>query len=188
MKQTHPARWWLLLVGLWLVLWTGYNGAKAVVLVHAAVWGVVPPSLRNPLRASLAFSGVVASFAVSMALVRWLRVDAPGLGLIVTLAFFVVPLGLSLLVSYWLPHEGVGWLPLLPGAIVVGVGIQALHLFTALFLGEKLAASTARYGLIGIVATILFWLYLVGRLVIAGATLNASVFERTGTPSGGSTP
>ena len=42
-RGTDQARWWVLLVGGWLVLWTGYLGAKALVLVHAAVWGVQPP-------------------------------------------------------------------------------------------------------------------------------------------------
>ena len=39
-RGTDQARWWVLLVGGWLVLWTGYLGAKALVLVHAAVWGL----------------------------------------------------------------------------------------------------------------------------------------------------
>src|SRR5262245_31415549 len=32
--------WWLLLVGIWLLLWTGYTSAKALMLTHATVWGV----------------------------------------------------------------------------------------------------------------------------------------------------
>ena len=40
--------WWLLLVGGWLVLWTGYLIVKALVLVHAVVWAVPPPADEGP--------------------------------------------------------------------------------------------------------------------------------------------
>jgi uncharacterized BrkB/YihY/UPF0761 family membrane protein len=59
----------------------------------------------------------------------------------------------------------------------MAVGIQAIFLFTALFLAPKLASATQMYGVIGIVSTLLFWLYLLGRLVVGGATLNASYYE-----------
>jgi uncharacterized BrkB/YihY/UPF0761 family membrane protein len=67
---------------------------------------------------------------------------------------------------------------LLPGAVLIAVGVQVFYLFTTLFLGPKLASATELYGLIGIVGTILFWLYIVGRLMIGGAILNASIHER----------
>ena len=43
-RDSDKARWWVVLVGGWLLLWTGYLGAKALVLVHAAVWGIGGPS------------------------------------------------------------------------------------------------------------------------------------------------
>ena len=46
-RPTDAARWWLFVIGVWLVLWTGYLGAKALILVHAAVWGVPPPRVRS---------------------------------------------------------------------------------------------------------------------------------------------
>ena len=60
-------------MGIWLVLWTGYLGAKALMLVHATVWGVPPPRVRNVLLASVAFTGTALTFVASMAAVRWLR-------------------------------------------------------------------------------------------------------------------
>jgi Ribonuclease BN-like family. len=173
----------LLVVGAWLVLWTGYMCVKALVLVHATVWNVTPPSLGNPLRASLVFNGAVLGVIASMAAVRWLRTETDILGLTVTLALIVVPFLLWLLASQRLPHRAASWLELAPGAVLVAVGVQALHLFTTLFLGPKLTSATQLYGAFGIATTILFWLYIVGRLVIAGATLNASLHEQR---SGGS--
>ena len=34
------------------------------------------------------------------------------------------------------------------------------------------------YGVLGVVSTILFWLYIAGRLVLGAATLNASLYEQ----------
>jgi membrane protein len=181
-QQSQHARWWLLLVGGLLVLWSGYLGAKALVLVHAAVWGIPPPAVRKPLWASLAFTGSVLAFGASIALVRWVRSESQILGLITALASVVVPFGLWLVASHWLPHRGSGWRGLLPGALVVAVGVHAFYLFTIFFLGPKLASATETYGVVGVFATLLFWLYLVGRLVIGGATLNASIYDRGSAP------
>jgi len=60
---------------------------------------------------------------------------------------------------------------------MVAIGGHAFYLFTVWFLEPKLANATDTYGLLGVVATMLFWLYLVGRLVIGGATLNAALYD-----------
>jgi uncharacterized BrkB/YihY/UPF0761 family membrane protein len=177
-QHSSSKTWSLLLVGLWLVLWTGYMCVKALMLVHATVWGVPPPRVGNPLLVSLVFTAAAVGFVESMAAVRWLRTETDVLGLIVTLALIVVPLAGWLVASRRLPHRGDGWLQLVPGAVLVAVGVQALHLFTTLFLGPKLTSATELYGALGIATTILFWLYIVGRLMIAGATLNASLHEQ----------
>ena len=57
-------------------------------------------------------------------------------------------------------------------------GGQAIHLLTTLFLAPRLTKATELDGALGIATTILFWLYLVGRLLIAGATLSASLVEQ----------
>jgi len=41
-----------------------------------------------------------------------------------------------------------------------------------------LGTATELYGGIGVATTMLFWLHIVGRLVIGAATLNASLVER----------
>jgi uncharacterized BrkB/YihY/UPF0761 family membrane protein len=180
-QATAPSdsgRWWLLLVGIWLVLWTGYLGAKALMLVHATVWGVPPPRVREALLASVAFTGTALTFVASLTAVRWLRAEAPSAGFAATLAVILVPFTIWLLVSGRLPHHDVGWMGLVPGAVLVAVGLQGLHLFTVYFLGPKLANATELYGIVGVVSTMLFWLYIVGRLVIGAATINASLYEQ----------
>ena len=170
--------WWLILVGSYLVLWTGYTCAKTLVLTHAAIWGVQPPRVGRPLRASLVFTGGTLAFIAAMWGARWVREQDTPLGLLATLLVFALPCGFWLLATHKLPHRAVGWLELLPGALVVAVGMQAMHIFTAYFLGPKLTSATQLYGVIGIATTTLFWFYIAGRLIIAAATLNASLAER----------
>ena len=71
-----------------------------------------------------------------------------------------------------------GWAGLVPGAVLIALGVEAIHMFTVYFLGPKLVNATELYGVVGIVSTILFWFYLTGRLVIGAATLNASLYEQ----------
>ena len=170
--------WWLILVGSYLVLWTGYTCAKTLVLTHAAIWGVQPPRVGRPLRASLVFTGGTLAFIAAMWGARWVREQDTPLGVLATLLVFALPCGFWLLATHKLPHRAAGWLELLPGALVVAVGMQAMHLFTAYFLGPKLASATQLYGVMGIATTTLFWFYIAGRLIIGAATLNASLAER----------
>ena len=177
-EASQGFHWWLLLVGGWLVLWTGYLIVKALVLVHAVVWAVPPPPLKAPLRASLTFTGLSLAFVVAMVGAQHLRETSPVAGLLATLAVVLVPLGFWMAVSRRLPHAGISWKDLLPGAVLFAVGVQGLHLFTVFYLSPKLNHATELYGLLGIVGTILFWLYITGRLVVGAATLNASLWEQ----------
>ena len=59
--------WWLLGIGVPLLLWAGYTGAKAVQLIHSLVWDEPPPRTK-PLKSSLAFTGVLCAFMAAVAL------------------------------------------------------------------------------------------------------------------------
>jgi uncharacterized BrkB/YihY/UPF0761 family membrane protein len=92
----------------------------------------------------------------------------------VTFAFF----GIWLWMEWMLPHGEAPLKALIPGAIVVAVGIQAVHLTTALFIGAKVARASATYGSLGVAFTVLAWLYILSRIIVASAMLNAARWER----------
>jgi uncharacterized BrkB/YihY/UPF0761 family membrane protein len=177
-RGSQEDRWWVLLVGGWLVLWTGYLGGKALVLVHAAVWGVPPPPPAPPWVVSLVFTATGLALVAAMSVTAWLHSTSQALAVLAALLSTALPGAIWLAISRLLPHRGVTWRGLAPGALLVAVGIQVFTIFTIWFLAPKLASATDRYGLVGVAATLLFWLYLIGRLVIAGATLNASLHEQ----------
>ena len=178
-RVAHSAsgdEWWLVPVGCWLVLWTGYTCSRTLVLAHATVWRVEPPRSK-PLWASMLFSGCALGLVGVLGAARWVREQSEVGGLVFTMLVIGVPFAIWLLVSRKLPNQAAGWLELVPGAVVVAVGVQAMQLFIAYFLGPKLNSATQLYGLLGVATTLLFCFYLVGRLIVASATLNAEVAE-----------
>jgi uncharacterized BrkB/YihY/UPF0761 family membrane protein len=88
--------------------------------------------------------------------------------------YFVIALRLSEV----LPHRDVPRRALVPGAVLVAVGVQGLHLFTAYYLAGSADRATSVYGAIGAALVILLWLFIMARLIIGGAVLNAELAAR----------
>ena len=166
--------WWLLAVGVPLLLWAGYTGAKAMQLIHSLVWDEPPPRTK-PLTSSLAFTGVVCAVMAAAALTWWLRDETWLVGLLAA-SLATAPLAaLWIWVSLRLPHGNARWQALIPGALVVAIGFQVLHGLVVEFLVPKLEKSTTLYGSLGAMTTILFFMYFVGRLVVTSPILNSSL-------------
>jgi hypothetical protein len=177
-EQSETGRWWLLLLGAFFTLWFSFGLLRALRLVHAAAWRIVPPPLRNAPAATAAV--VVAPFALLFAAAGagWVRTNV-GLfpGFLATLSVAVGFAAAWLWVSMRLPAPDVRWTAFVPGAVCLGVGLEALHLFTVYFLEDKLASASELYGALGVASTALFYLFLIGRGVVWAAELNAVVWE-----------
>jgi uncharacterized BrkB/YihY/UPF0761 family membrane protein len=96
--------------------------------------------------------------------------------------------GIWLAASWKLPHPAeVELRDLLPGALLVALGVEALHLLTVLWYANKIANSSELYGSLGAAVGLLAWLYLLGRLTIASVVLNATLWRRrhAGAPGSG---
>jgi len=173
-RSAHSNSWWLLAVGVPLLLWAGFSGAKGVQLVHSLVWDD-PPRKIKPLQASLAFTGVLLAVWAIIAFSWWVRGDWPGvLAPVLTLA----PLtGLWLWVSLQLPHRDAPWKALLPGALLVGVGFEVLHALVLNFGVHKLEKSKSLYGGVGATTTLIFFIYLLATLVVTAPVLNSSLYQ-----------
>ena len=75
---------------------------------------------------------------VAVAVTWWLRDEAALVGL-VTAAFMIAPLAaLWLWVSVKLPHRDAPWKALVPGALLVAVGFEVLHVSIVEWLVPKL--------------------------------------------------
>jgi uncharacterized BrkB/YihY/UPF0761 family membrane protein len=173
-RSAHSNSWWLLAVGVPLLLWAGFTGAKAVVLIHSLVWDE-PPRKAKPLQMSLAFTGMVCAFFGAVALTWWFRDQWPGL--LAPVLTFAPLTALWLWASLHLPHRDAPWQALLPGALVVAIGFQVLHEAVGHLLVPKLEKSTSLYGSLGATTTLLFFMYMTAVLVVAAPVLNSSLHE-----------
>ncbi len=151
---------------------------KVTRVAHALVWRVEQRGpARTTLGAAYLFAGVTLSFVV-VDVLSAIRHDSTILGLVLTAAFVAVPFVIWLLASWFLPHTTDDWRDLIPGAAIVAVGIEVLHILTVYWVAYLVSSRFDTYGTIGVSLGLLVWSYLLGRLVVASAVVNASVWER----------
>jgi uncharacterized BrkB/YihY/UPF0761 family membrane protein len=82
-------------------------------------------------------------------------------------------------VQWHLPHpDEVTWKELIPGAVLVGIGIEVLQLATVVYFTRSIESKSSTYGAIGAALAILLWAYLLGRVIVSGAMLNAVLWEQ----------
>jgi membrane protein len=176
-SEQHHARWYLLLAGLVLLVWFGIGVIRALNVAHSIAWNIRPERLRRPLFAGVAFSGIVISLIAVSASTQFLREEYGVTGLWLTVALFVFYLGAVLWIMDKLPHRSASWRDLLPGALLVALGTEVIHLVVVLYLVPKLGHSSELYGALGSATVILLWLYLLARLLVAAAFLNAALWD-----------
>lgn len=177
-EQAEGSRLVLLLLALFGLYTAGAAGAKTVVAVHRFAWGMPPARPRGGPRAAVGFSGLVVGTLLLTFGAQFLRARAPGIGVVVAALIVLAYTGLWLGASILLPHGDASWPHLLPGAVLVGVGGQVMHLVSVFYLTEKIERSSELYGGLGLAATMLLGLYLVSRLVVASAILNATLWSQ----------
>jgi uncharacterized BrkB/YihY/UPF0761 family membrane protein len=176
--QSHRARWLILILGGVLLYMASVSLAKAVIEASRVAWGLPRPRVRAARAAAVLIAAMTGPAAVAL-LCAWLRSRTGSLGLVTLLLTVLVWISLWWGVSLLLPRPpGVRSIELLPGAVLFGVGLYGLHLFTVLYLGQRVATQSKLYGALGGAATILLWAYLLGRLVVMSAAMNATLFAR----------
>jgi uncharacterized BrkB/YihY/UPF0761 family membrane protein len=174
--QASSSWWALVALALFGLYTTSSGGAKAFRIVHSLIWGVPASKPRRSWFPPLGFF-VVATGALLLSIAAD-TVRSDDFRLLSRLAVLFVFGGFGLAVSLLLPHGDASWRDLVPGALVLAVGLQALHLFTVYYLVDRVSHSSELYGGLGSAATILLWLYLIGRLTVAAAVLNVSLQNR----------
>ncbi len=177
-KLSSGTRWSVTIFAVCALLLSGSSAARAIRAVHSLAWEGKVGRFKRPLPAALVMLAAIAAFAIVIAVATRARAEFGAGGLLITLsaiaAFFAIWLGLSWL----LPHGDAGWRALVPGALLVAVGIQLIHLGTVLFIAGRIERASDAYGPLGIAFTLLFWLFVVSRVIVGSAMLNAALFQR----------
>lgn len=154
-----------------------FLGAKAAVkvlhAVHALIWGRPLTKLPKPTKAAIAFILIVSAGLGAVAVIDGLRAESAAAGYLLMGLYTTVPIGIWLFVTAHLPRaEAASWRELLPGALVFGVGVQLMHVFTVVWIAHQVSSKTDTYGAIGAALALLLWAYLMGRIVTLSASLN----------------
>jgi uncharacterized BrkB/YihY/UPF0761 family membrane protein len=153
---------------------------RVLIVSHRLVWTDLRAAAPRPTpKATLRLLGLLVLLFVVSGLAAAARAAWPfAAGLIVSIVLVVPYAGLWLLVSWRLPHRDAGWKWLVPGALLFAVGVELLQVGAAYFLAPWSLSKQGTYGALGIAAALLFGLYLMCRLVVAAAALNATLWER----------
>jgi len=169
------ARWIVFLLMVPAVLYALAKLYRALAIVHALAWR------RSGRGVALSVAGfwlLGAAFVVdlvSAGIVGWFRRQGLLGGLVALAVYLALVGGTWLVVSRRLPGGEAGWLSLLPGSLVVGVGLLFVNVFNV-YVTTRLVENRANtYGVLGVAAALLFSLFLVGRVVVIAAELNASM-------------
>ena len=153
---------------------------KSLHAVHLLVWGLPRVRYRNSVVGvgTLIFS-VALGLALVQATARMRNAFLPGF-VLGDVAFMAFPFGVWLLGSLRLfprPAETT-WRDLVPGAIVVAVGVELLQFFTLIWISRSFERRSETYGAIGGSLALLLWAYVVGRILCGAVVLNAVMWRR----------
>jgi uncharacterized BrkB/YihY/UPF0761 family membrane protein len=176
--DAEHARLFALLIGVPALYIASVGTIKAFRTVSALAWGIPAEPVRRAPLAVLGFLGLLtASFAVTVSGAT-VRDQSPGFGLFATLLIAIGYVWIAFTALWVLPRRSVPWTALIPGAILIGLGLQAIHLTTVYFISYRVSSSSETYGVLGVAAALLLALYLIGRLFVAGVILNTTLWER----------
>ena len=174
-KLSTGTRWSVLAFAVVALLWSATSAARAIRAVHSLAWEGRVGRLRRPLPAALALLAAMAAFAAVIAGAGKARAELGLAGLLISLVALVAFAAIWLALEWLLPHGDADWKALIPGALLVALGVQLIHLGTVLFIAGRIERSSETYGSLGVAFTLLFWLFVVSRVIVASAMLNAAL-------------
>ena len=182
-KLSAGTRWSVAIFAVFALLWSAISAARAIRAVHSLAWEGRVGRLRRPLPAALALLAAIAAFALVIAVAGKARAELGLAGLLVSIAALGAFAAIWLALAWLLPHGDADWKALVPGALLVALGIQLIHLGTVLFIAGRIERASEAYGSLGVAFTLLFWLFVVSRVIVASAMLNAALaIERRSIP------
>jgi uncharacterized BrkB/YihY/UPF0761 family membrane protein len=168
----------VLVIGIGLLAWFTVGALRALVLAHALAWQLKPRRIRRPLHAIALFNGLFVLHLLGVAGVAWLREELGATALLSVAVGMALTAAIAMYAMWLLPHRVTRMRELLPGALLVAVGVQLLQVAVLFYFAPRLGRSEETYGAFGAAATMLVWLYVISRLITTAAFLNAILWAR----------
>ena len=175
---TSPARWAILIITLPVLVYAAGMLYRAIAIVHAIAWHGSGRAVQLSSKGFAAFGGVLVAQFASTLIVGWIRHSDEVSGVLALPIYGVLLGGAWLAFTRLLPRREVGWQELVPGAGAVGLGLLFLNSFNVYVTTWLVEDRADTYGALGVATALLFSLYLVGRVVVGSAVLNATLDAR----------
>jgi membrane protein len=167
-------------IGAFGTYFAGMGLVKTLTRVQASSWMLATRAPKTRPRLLAVVLGLLLAIIVVSAVWNQMRTEL-GVGEFL-LALPVVGVGyaaLIVLLHAQLPRaDGVPSRALVPGALLVGLSLSAMQAFVVGYLARRIASGSELYGGIGTAIALLFWLYLIGRLLVLGPILDAVLWRR----------
>ena len=179
-RQSDQGAAALLAIGIVLLLSASMSLVRAMRIAHVLAW---EEPFRRPARLprdGAIFSAAIVALLTIATGITYLRHQDAALSLLLIPLSFAITGGFWLGLSLLLPHAEANWRALLPGAALFAIGHALLQVATVYYFAPKLTRAPALYGSLGSAATLLLWLFLISRIVVASAFLNAALWRRSG--------
>lgn len=177
--SSSTARWVTFGLALFALILGARNLLRVLLVTHGLIWRVPTRKGAHLTVLGLLMIALFPAATQVLRLVYRTRSTSVVVWLAAVVLFTVVPALIWLLASVLLfPRpEPSTWRDLLPGALVFGVGIEALHIATVVWFAPYLTNKSQTYGAIGAALAILVWAYVLGRVVTGAVALNAVLWR-----------
>jgi uncharacterized BrkB/YihY/UPF0761 family membrane protein len=144
---------------------------------YAQVWEIPLNTVRRTARARVQFMLGFVVFLLLLSLLAWVRRVGPVLGFTGALLIVAVALALLVALSAALPHRATDPLQLLPGAVVGGVAVIGLQVFSAVWVPRQVENYSETYGAIGVAVALLVYLAILGNVLVLVPLANATWWD-----------
>ncbi len=175
---SSPARWAIFIVTLPILVYAAGMLYRAIAIVHAIAWHGSGRAVRLSPKGFAVFSGVFFAQFAGLVILGWIRHSDQVSGVIGLVVYGVLLGGAWLGLARHRPRRDVAWTALVPGAATVALGMLFVNAFNVYVTSRLVEDRADTYGALGVATALLFSLYLVGRLIVGSAVLNATLDAR----------
>jgi uncharacterized BrkB/YihY/UPF0761 family membrane protein len=170
--------WWVALASFFVLVYVTRVLFRAVLIVHALAWEGSAAGVKVKARPLEIFTAAVFGQLLLVTGVGAVGHQTPVGGIVALVVFVAALAGLWLVVSLQLPHSDARWTELIPGSVFYAVGMIGVQLWNVLILGKLIESKSTTYGALGMAAALLLGFFLMGRVIVGAAALNATLHER----------
>jgi uncharacterized BrkB/YihY/UPF0761 family membrane protein len=170
--------WWVALASFFVLVYVTRVLFRAITIVHALAWEGSAAGVKVKARPLEIFGAAVFAQLLLVTGVGAVGHQTPTGGLVALVVLVAALAGLWLLVSLQLPHSDARWTELIPGSLFYAIGMIGVQLWNILVLGKLIESKSTTYGALGMAAALLLGFFLMGRVIVGAAALNATLHER----------